>query len=154
MRIVAFVVLFLVITPTLFAQETRISGRVSDINRGAIANVKVIAVGTNASETFTTTDENGLYDIRMSNVVLLKFNESRGFRNVEVRYCSTSKKELKFDLVLDVDLESSGMMYSEFVCDKDGNNCKYLSRLGTGPTKPKKVTLNCSRTKHNLLNKK
>ena len=78
MRIVAFVVLFLVITPTLFAQETRISGRVSDINRGAIANLKVSAVSKNGNETTTTTDENGLYKIKMSNAVILKCSPKIG----------------------------------------------------------------------------
>ncbi|MGB7203770.1 MAG: carboxypeptidase-like regulatory domain-containing protein [Pyrinomonadaceae bacterium] len=140
--------LFLFFTPVIVAQNTLLNGMVSDPNGVAIADVKVITVSKNGNETTSKTDENGFYKIQLSNVVLLKFIGPSGFQNVEVKYCASSKKELTFDITMDVDPDGSGVMYSEFVCDKDFKNCKYISRLGKGTTKPKKLTFNCVRTKH------
>lgn len=75
MKTVALAVLFFSFSAFGFSQsETRLSGKVSDANRVEIANVKVIAVSKSGSETITTTDENGLYEIQLSSAVLLKFN--------------------------------------------------------------------------------
>lgn len=64
-----------------------------------------------------------------------------------MKFCSTSKKELKFDIAMDVDPDGAGVMYSELVCNKDGKNCEYVGRLGKGTPKPKKLTINCLRKK-------
>ena len=140
--------LLLSLTPSLLAQETRISGRVSDVNGGAITNVKVIAVSKNGDEMITATDVDGLFKIQFAKVVNLQFTEARGFQNVDVTYCSTSKKVEKLEITMDVDPDGAGVMYSEFVCDTEGKKCEYVSRLGKGTTKPKKLTFNCLRTKH------
>ena len=139
--------------PLLFAQEVSLSGRVSDSNSGAISKVNVTVVSKSGNETYTITDENGLYTIQLPpETTSLRFAGVRGFRNTEVKYCYSSKNELKLDITLDVDTDGHGVMYSEFVCDNDGKNCKYISRLGKGTTKPKKMTFNCS-TRNKTKNK-
>lgn len=143
---ISFIILYLAVSS--FAQNTLLRGGVSDENFGAIEKVKVTAVSKSGDETTVTTDEEGSYEILLSSeIFLLRFTGVRGFRNTEVKYCPSSKRKLRLNIKLEADPEGFGVMYSEFVCDKDdkdGNNCGYVSRLGKGTTKPKMMTFNCS----------
>lgn len=63
--------------------QALLSGRVSDVNGGAISQVKVTAVSKDSVETVVTTDDDGSYTILLaSNIVLLKFHGANGFRNI------------------------------------------------------------------------
>lgn len=50
--------------------------------------------------------------------------------------------KMRLDVVLEVDMENSTTLYSEFVCgpDKDENEeliCRYVTRRGKGNSRPK-----------------
>ncbi|MEP6851029.1 MAG: carboxypeptidase-like regulatory domain-containing protein [Acidobacteriota bacterium] len=117
-----------------FSQQ--VTGTVSDIEGASISNVSVVfsAVDknvyypgrTNSYGQFQVTLNPGVYSIEFS---------VRGFVTTTMTNFHLGRRRMTLDIVLDADIDGIGVIYSEFVCDKSGK-CDYLSRLGTGSTKP------------------
>jgi hypothetical protein len=142
-RVIVVFVLFLTGVAGALAQESKIVGNILDPTGASIEFVKIEVVDKNGKAQSTLTKSNGSYHIDVApGTFTVVASEGKGFLKTKIsNYTVPPKTTMRLDVVLDVDMESPTSIYSEFVCDKSGENCRYESRQGTGTSRPKEIVV-------------
>ena len=142
MRWFWLVVVVLVLCTVGAAQTSSLTGNVVDQAGAAIAKVIVIASDKEGKKLTSITNEEGIYSLTLDAGSYLIELSSPGFLKTRIlNYEVPAKMKMRFDVVMDVDLESPTSIYAEIVCDKDGANCRLVDRIGKGSSKPKEIAV-------------
>ena len=125
------------------AQESKIVGSILDPEGSSIEFVKIEAIDKNGKAQSTLTKADGSYQIGVApGTFTIIVSEGKGFLKTAIsNYTVPPKTIMRLDIVLEVDMDSASTIYSEFVCDKDATNCRYVSRQGKGTSRPKEIVI-------------
>ena len=125
------------------AQESKIVGSILDSEGSSIEFAKIEAIDKNGKAQSTLSKSNGSYQIDVEpGTFMVIVSEGKGFLKTKIsNYTVPPKTTMHLDIVLEVDMDSPTSMYSEFVCDKSGKNCRYISRQGKGTSRPKEIVI-------------
>ena len=155
MRVLQFLILVFGLVIVASGQKATLSGTVADENGGIISKVPVVATSVEKKAFKTQTNVDGVYrlDLPPGNYQI-EFEGIIGFLTTRINNYKVAPTKMTLDIILDVDVQSKTSIYSDLICDKDLKNCRYVSRLGDGSSKPKEITVETltskiSKGKHN-----
>jgi hypothetical protein len=143
MKNLALVLLLLILGTAagVHAQKSGIKGFVADQNGAEIEKVQVTATGKDNRHFSTATNGNGHYDLSLEpGTYTIEFTGPGFLKTKVLNYEIPPNIWMTLDIILDVDMDASGAIYTEIRCDTSGK-CSVIDRLGMGTTKPKEITI-------------
>lgn len=144
MKVLQILVLMFGLSVLANAQKVVLSGKITDTNGGVIPQVKVVLI-ENKNSFSTITNDDGYYSLQIpAGIYLIEFYGVAGFLKTNVENYRVAPTKMNLDIVLEVDMESSTSVYSEFICKPNVNkekesDCVYVSRKGDGTSKPTNI---------------
>ncbi|MEP7076739.1 MAG: carboxypeptidase-like regulatory domain-containing protein [Acidobacteriota bacterium] len=134
MKVLTLIFLFEALLPAKFFSQ-QVTGTVSDIEGASISNVSVVFTAVDKNIYSVQTNSDGHFQVMLTPGVYSIDFSVRGFVTTRMTNFHVGRRKMTLDIFLDADMDGVEAIYSEFICDKSGK-CDYVSRLGTGSTKP------------------
>ncbi len=148
MRLLQIFVLVFGLVVVTNGQKATLSGTVADEAGGIISKVPVVASNAEKQTYKTYTDQEGVYQLDLTvGIYQIDFVGVQGFLTTRVTNYKLAPTKMTLDIILGLDMQSKNSIYSEFICDKNGKNCRYVSRQGDGSSKPTEICVETFPTK-------